>query len=833
MRNLRQPPKTGHSAGPTKWERWWPALIIFFAVIIVFSPAFFAGFILDDDVMLTNNELMRGPISTFWCTAKPIDYFPLTYSSLWLEWRLWGANPAGYHVTNVLLHAISCIIIWRIFVRLNFPAPWLAALLFAVHPVNVESVAWIAERKNVLAMLFYAITVWSFVRFAQSGERSFFIISAAAFVLSLLAKPAVVAWPIVALGILWLNRGAAWFKAQQSSATSTPSSLRTDFVLCCRWIAPLMIPVIILGPVTVWFQSHNVIGTDIKFHHADLLTRIVAGGTSIWFYLWKSLFPVGLTLAYPLWNVNPHSLIWWLPWIGVAVVIVGAWICRRRWGRTALISSVYFLLMLAPVLGVFNMASHRFCYVSDRWQYFALPVVTLLIAIGLHKWKKQYSLGVALALAFSFLSFQQSRLYHDSETLWTDALRKNPSSWLAYYCLGWIRHTEGNFGAALEMYQRSLKLQPEQAEAHTNMGDALLQTGKIDEAINHLQQAIKINPDYTMAYYNLGCALQQKGDSTGAIDAFRQAIDRRKEWADAHYNLAIALQQKADAAAAISEYRQAIRYKPQFVPAHNNLGALLCLTGRRDEAVAELRQALMIAPADYDALANLGETLVEQRKPQEALLYLQKALATNPNNPKCHAVLGNALMALKQTSEAREHFEFALKYNPRNELGLYGLAACLRRAGQTNEAIRLYDQLITVNPRHAEAHYQLALLLAAQRHDQSAREHLREAVRLKPDWFDPLNALARHLATSPSSKPIEAAEAVRFAQRAVQLTGGLNAVALDTLGMAWARSEVFANATETAQRAYELAKQSGRIELAEALQKRIDLYTNHRAYIER
>lgn len=235
---------------------WSPPLLILVAVVVAFSPVFSAGFIWDDDIMLTRNPLISGPLHAFWLSAKPVDYFPLTYTTLWIEWRLWGMNPLGYHITNVLLHALSCVILWRSFVQLNFPAAWLAALLFAVHPVNVESVAWIAERKNVLAMLFYSLTAWSFVCFVRSRNHRFYVLSIAAFILSLLAKPAAAAWPLIAFATGW------WICTHSNNRADNRGSQTNLEILrkCCRWVIPFFLSAAIIAPVTIWFQSHNSMG---------------------------------------------------------------------------------------------------------------------------------------------------------------------------------------------------------------------------------------------------------------------------------------------------------------------------------------------------------------------------------------------------------------------------------------------------------------------------------------------------------------------------------------------------------------------------------------------
>jgi protein O-mannosyl-transferase len=765
---------------------WWPAAAIIISAVLAFWPALSAGFIWDDDSMLTQNALIRGPLKQFWFSTEPVDYFPLTYTSLWLEWRLWGENALGYHVTNICLHALSCVFLWRAFERLKFPGAWLAALLFAVHPVNVESVAWIAERKNVLAMFFFALTAWSFATFAQTGNKRAYIISISAFLLSLLSKPAAMAWPLVAFAILWFYRG--WHSSPKQTESAKPT-----FAKIVAQVGPFFALAVALSAVTVWFQHNRAIGTDTINHHG-VVTRIAVASTSIWFYLGKALVPYPLSFVYSQWNVAVGNWLWIAAAVGLVGWFVAAWSFRKdKWGLSALLALGYFVVMLAPVLGFVNIYFHRYSYVADHWQYFALPAVTVMVSALLAHFKLK-PVALVLAAIFAVISFAHSRVFHDQEILWTDTLEKNPKCWLAMNNLGFGWQNSGRVDDAFAIFSRSLEIHPEQPEAHNNRGFIYLSAGKLDQAAEEFSAAIRINPRYAPAHNNLASVCSQKADFDRAIEA--------------------------------------LRCKGDYQSAYNNLGCLMSMRGNHAEAIELIRKALAIQPDYSDALVNLGALLNDEGNQKEAVPVLEKAIKLAPENPDGYSNLGNALMALNQVDAARARYNESLHLRPSHHLAQFGLANCLLKTGQVDEALKIYQGVVEAHPEHAESHYQLATIYASRHERNKATAQFREAVRLKPDWVPALNNLAWELATDEHCSAVDSAQAVRLAQHAVELTHGRDASSLDTLAAAWARSEVFGKATDLAKDALNAAIGSGRTNIVSDIQKRLALYQGRKAYSE-
>ena len=360
------------------------AFLIAAVVFLAYLPAMQGGFIWDDNLLVTSNQLIQAPDGLYrlWFTAEPIDYWPLTNTSFWLEWRLWGRNPTGYHVTNLVLHIAAALLIWAILQKLTIPGAFLAALLFAVHPVNVESVAWIAQRKNTLAMLFFLLSILCYLREEEDRERTeaqerrgfvgvgrWYGFSLLAFVLAMLSKGSVAILPLVLLWIVWWQR-------------------RRITVRDLARAAPFLLVAIVLAGVNVWFQTHGL-GEVIRA--ASWVERLTGAGAVTWFYLSKALVPMNLIFVYPQWHIKTGDFLWWLP-LSAALLVTAALVWRRHspqasWGRPLLFAWGFFCLALVPVLGFTDVYFMKFSLVADHYQHLALLGVVALVAAGWSGWR--------------------------------------------------------------------------------------------------------------------------------------------------------------------------------------------------------------------------------------------------------------------------------------------------------------------------------------------------------------------------------------------------------------------------------------------------------------
>jgi len=608
---------TGSSPKLAK-RTWWLALLLLVGTVLAYLPVWHAGLIWDDRGFIMDNPLIRRAdgLWRFWFSTKPVDYYPVTSTMWWIEWRLWGGNPMGYHVVNVLLHALGAVLLWRLLARLKVPGAWLAAAIFAVHPVNVESVAWIAERKNVLAMLFYLASLSCFVRsrssavsagasssssvWPSSGFSSWrwYGLGLVAFLLALLSKTVVAPMPFVLLGLVWWQRG----------------KVKAVDVL---YVLPFFALAVAIGSISFWFQSHRAIGADIV-RTDGFCARLAGAGWAIWFYAYKALLPFGLRSIYPRWQIDGGE--WWsyLPGLLVAGVFVACWRTRRTWGKGPLWGFFYFVVMLSPVLGFLNIGFMKFSLVADHWQYFAIigPIALFAAAIA----KGYQRLGPnprhalvavvgAMLVGLAVLTSRQSELYRDSGTFWQAVLATDADSWEAHNNLGGFLVEQGESDEALAHFKRAVEIRPGYAKAQYNFGAALREKGQVDEAIVHLQIAVDIQPNYVDAHNSLARALGQKREWDGAMEHLERSLVIDPDQAEAHNNLANVLWQKGRLRQAAAEYEMALALHPDYAVAHFNLGDVLREAGETREAIAHYRSALEIRPDFAPALDRLAWAL--------------------------------------------------------------------------------------------------------------------------------------------------------------------------------------------------------------------------------
>lgn len=645
-----EPEKPPGEIRPPVRESWWnrgwiPALLLIAITLLAYQPVWRAGFVWDDDVMLTGNRFVQAKdgLGTIWFSTELPDYFPMTSTALWLQWRLWGDNPLGYHVVNVLLHALGAVLWWRVLRRLTIPGAWLAAGIFALHPVNVESVAWVTEIKNTLAMVFYAAALLAYLRFedarfAGSHERErvdevraplaharsyvsefWYTVALLAFVLALLSKTAVAPLPVVLLGLAWWRRD------------------RIDLRDVWRAV-PFFAIAAVLALVTIWFQQHRAIGGSLV-REDDFGTRLAGAGWAVWFYLSKVILPVNLTFVYPRWQINGTAVLSYVPALVAAVGLVACWRFRRQWGKAWLVGFGYFVILLLPVLGFVNISYMRHSFVADRWQYFALIGPVALAVAGLTIALRRSAAGerilqpvlsAALLLVLGGLTWRQSRMFTDMDTLWAITAARNPNC----------------------------------AVAHNELGTGLLHRGREDEAIARYQKALAIEPSYGLAHHNYGCALLKLGRVDEAIDRFQKALIFHKGFYPAEHYLGVALLRQGRVEEAAVQFGKTLQMQPDFAEAHYHLGNLRLQSGQTDEAVAHFRKAVALQPTSAEALNDLGVALSQKGQFDEAFSHFQKALELQPDFAEAHNNLGKILQQHGRAAEAVAHYRAALKLQP-------------------------------------------------------------------------------------------------------------------------------------------------------------------------
>jgi tetratricopeptide (TPR) repeat protein len=640
---------------------WLWGLIMVLAIILVYQPVWWSGFVWDDNLMVTANPCIIGPLGLkeIW-TSSAADICPLTLTTFWVEHVLWGLAPLPYHLVNVSLHGACAVVLWRVLRSLQVPGAWLGAALWAVHPVEVESVAWITEMKNTESCLFFLLAILFFVKWFRTKDIN------------------------QHSGSNWNYALTLFFAALAMASKSSTVILPVVLCLCAWWVegrwhwrnlikvAPIFVISIAAGVVSMWTQKLQLAMADSQWVR-PWPERLVTAADAVWFYLGKLIWPHPLIMGYPRWHIDAGQWTSYLPLLAAMIVLFILWLKRESWSRPWFFVFAYFLVALFPALGLVDNTIFRFSLVFDHLQYLAGMGPLALAGAGMVEFAKfvipkkpwmQSILGGGVLLILGLLSWQRAWAFESEETLWTDALVQNPSSWVGQNNLGLALLQSGKPDEAVAHYQKALEINPNYAEAHNNIGVVLCQKGQVDEAMVQFQKALEIKPDYAEAHINLGNALFQKGRVDEAVAQFQKALEINPNNAEAHYNLGVALIQRGQVDEAIAEYQKALEINPNYVEAHYNLGVVLCQKGRVDEAMAQFQKALEINPNYADAHNNLGFIFFQKGQMDEAMVQFQKALEINPNHADAHNNLGTALLQRGRVDEAIAQFQEALRLKP-------------------------------------------------------------------------------------------------------------------------------------------------------------------------
>lgn len=577
------------------------------ASLAVYAPALRGDFIWDDrDIYIVNNPFLKRPdgLYKFWFTTEPLDYYPLAYTVYWFGYRIWELNPLGFHFTNVVVHALASTFLAWTLRGLRFPAPVLVGLIFALHPMNVESTAWIAQLKTCLAGM---------LAFAAAG---FFIrewrwTALLCFALSLSSKPIAVAFPVAILLYGWWRDG----RIGRSIILQSLPFFAASFLF---------------GIVGVYFQQANAIGpTTIRTD--TTLTRLLASSWAVWFYAWKGLVPIGNMFVYPRWNIPAAGALAFVPAILLIITLVVLWIKRNVWGRTPLAVYVLYLLMILPSSGLVDVYYWRYTYVGDHYAYQALPVV-VAAAVGvfwllLKRWKSGASqeapvLAARLAsvAAMGFLAVQSLKLtkdYKSDVVLWEATLRRNPDAWLAHTNLATKLINMGESERAERHTMEACRLRPDLGESHNNVGLLLSRKDRHEEAADCFRAAAERSPYESLMWENLGNELAYVFRDQESLAALKKAADvsLNTRWMGSRKNVRplcsyanqLALMGRFDDA--MKAFKEAGKLRPDepFVPL--GIGHAYARKGMFKEAADEYRRALAIAPQNHDARYGLGKML--------------------------------------------------------------------------------------------------------------------------------------------------------------------------------------------------------------------------------
>jgi len=601
--------------------------VIFAVAVLIYIRCLGGGVLWNDPDYLTTPALssLHGLWRIWFEVGATQQYYPLLHSAFWVEHRLWGDAMPGYHLINVLLHAGVASLLGLVMRRLAIPGAFFAALVFAVHPVFAESVAWITEQKNTLSGVFFLASALTYLHFDQKRTPWLYAGALVLFVCAVLSKTVTAPLPAALLVILWWQRGSL--------------SWKKDVLPLLPWFAIGAAA----GLFSAWVERTYIGAFGAPFA-LSFGQRALIAGRVIWFYLGKLLWPANLIFIYPRWEVS--SGVWWqyLFPLGVLGLLVALWRLRRV-SRAPLAALLLFAGLLFPILGFFNVYAFVYSFVADHFLYLAaMPIIGLVAAVwdpnleaAICRFRTRQDdastfkavLAVLVIGVLGLLTWRQSGMYTDQETFYRTIIGRNPMSWMAYNNLGDLLYAAGRNDEALVQYQKALLLNPN-SQAHYNVGIVLAAEGRAAEAVAQYDEALRLKPDDPNIFYNRAVAEGRLGLLPGAV----------------------------------ADYEAALRLEPDFPEAHNGLGFTLTYMGRLPEAINQCVRALRLNPDFRDARFNLGFALAAAGRFPEAIIQYQKALRLDPGFPEAHNYLGVALAAVGRFPEAAAQYQEALRLRP-------------------------------------------------------------------------------------------------------------------------------------------------------------------------
>jgi protein O-mannosyl-transferase len=640
------------------------------AVAVAYYPAMSAGFIWDDNAHVVRPDLrsLHGLVRIWTQPGATQQYYPVLYSAFWLEHLAWGDMPAPYHLANIALHATAACLLFRVLGRLAVPGAFLGAAVFALHPVNVETVAWVSEQKNTLSAAFYFSAALAYLRFDGGRRRGWFAAATVLFVLALLSKSVTATLPAALLVVIWWKRGRL--------------SLKGD-------VAPLSLWLLLgasMGCVTAWFERTHVGASGAPFD-LGIAGRILVAGRALWFYLAKIFWPTNLTFIYPRWHIDPASAVQYLAPVSAAALLVCLWSIRRR-TRAPLAAALLFAGTLFPALGFVNLFPFLYSYVADHFQYLAMATIAVAASAGASVVVRLWGPGaaapgrlasVALLGALATLTWRQCAMYSNSESIWRATLLRNPDCWMAYNNLAVDLLGEGKVDEAVVAVEAGLRLEPENAAAHATLGEAYSRQGRADQAASEFNKALVLEPFNAAAHINLADVLLEAGHIDEAEAHFRAALEIVPYSGKAKSGLGEVYMRQGNSDKAIDELGKALDDDPSDVAAHSNLGTALMMKGRTEEATVQYQLAVGLDPRLLVAQYNLGNALLQSGFPEKAVGHLRAALEVSPDMGMVHDSLGYALFKSGHPDEAISHFRRALEIDPGDSRAKGYLAEALSR----------------------------------------------------------------------------------------------------------------------------------------------------------
>jgi Flp pilus assembly protein TadD len=769
------------------------ALLLAATCLVAFLPLTRSGFVnFDDEVYVTKNPHVQvglSPRSAAWAltTLEAGNWHPLTWLSLELDSQFYGPRAWGFHLSNLLFHIANSLLLFAVF-RWMTGALWRSALvasLFALHPLHVESVAWISERKDVASTFFWMLTLLAYIWYVQRPGNGRFVLVAISLVCGLLAKPMLVTLPCVLLLLDYWPLGRF---AQRG------------YVALLVEKVPLFVLAAASSAITVVAQSRG--GAIITADQLPAAYRLGNAMTAYGRYMGKMLWPQGLAVLYPF---APADKVAWQGLLA-ALILAGVsylFLSRRRDYPYLAVGWLWYAGTLVPVIGLVQVGIQA---LADRYTYVPLIGLFVIVAWGLADLTATWQLPRAVPVALAALALGGCA------------------------CCTWVQ--AGYWRDSIVLWRHTLEVTRDNYAAHYSLALAQGEAGHDAEAIDQLERAIRIKPNYALAYNNLGVIYARQGKDQMAIEEFARAVRCSPDYAPARVNLGQALMKAGNLEQAKAEFRAALSPGPHLADAQRNLGQALTRQGQCAEAERHLSEALRIKPDDPGIHVDLAMNLKKQGKLAEAVKEYNIAVALQPDNAEAHNNLAVIFAQQGDFQRAIEECAQAARSNPQDADVLCNCGTIYNALGDFEQAGRRFEEAVRLQPRCAKYRYNLAYALDEQGHGEAARQQYRSAYKLDAAW--PLEA--RHtawvLATHPDPQVRNPSMALQLAKQASEATGGQQSECLDALAAAYANAGRFEQAAATARKAVRLAESAKRTEYASQLRERLRLYEGERPYRE-
>ena len=710
-------------------------------ILVSYLPALSAGFVWDDSAFAEEPVIREGASGLFkiWFSPRAITneghYWPVVYTSFWIEHKLWGLAPFGYHLVNLLLHLIATLLVWRLLLRLEVPGALLAAAVFAVHPLHVESVAWVIERKDLLSAVFYLGAFGAWLRFVEDARPARYLNCLSQFVLALLSKSIAVTLPVALL----IHR--FW---------KTGRIARRDLL----WTAPLfLIALGITAADVAFYRTREVLALD-----HSLVERALIAARALWFYAEKLVWPGDLPVIYPLWEIRTADPAAWGYLLAAVALGAGAWFGRKRFGRGPFAGLAFFAVTLSPVLGFVDYGYMQFAFVADRFQYLAgIGLMALALGAAAAHARRLSRVGSQVAAAgfagvlivFSVLTFRQSRIYRDPVTFFGHIVSLNPHARDGYLNLGAALAKQDRHEEALTAARRALETSANPANAHANAGLALMKLDRLEEAEAELRRARALDSGHRDAAQNLAELFRRKDAFEAAIPAYREVLELDADYALAYAGLGEALFRAGRYEEAVEALRRSLTIQPDLPvarPVRNILARALRHLGRLQEAAEIYERMSAAGPADPEPLSHLASVRSAQGRTAEADALLQRIRDLGPDATIALQNVAESLRDQERYEEALEAYGSVLAVDADFGSADAGRAGALFELGRYQEAAEAMERAIVLEPESIVLPAREVLLgralLELGRPEDEAAGRFQRALAADPGYRDALDRLA-------------------------------------------------------------------------------------------